>query len=162
MGQQIRLAYLVLAYREPELLGQLTRWLSAGSEDIFVHVDLNVDPQPFISAAHPSANFLDTRFSCPWGTWGRVGASLAMLEAAVTAGASHLLLLSEDSFPCTILVRFRSSSRRTRPTFGLMLNRWEAAANRSQDCQENPFSEEIHATKVWESGFSRGFPSHTR
>lgn len=99
MKKQPSVSYLILAYREPQLLGRLTRWLSTSSSPMFVHVDSAVDAGPFIANAHPSAEFVKRRFLCPWGTWGRVGATLEMLEAAVAIGSKYIALLSEDSFP---------------------------------------------------------------
>ncbi len=99
MNDKVSVCYLVLAYRDPRLLGQLTDWLSRGSSTILVHVDSGVEQAPFEESANPIVRFVSPRFSCPWGTWGRVGASLAMLFEAVESGSSHIVLLSEDSFP---------------------------------------------------------------
>ena len=93
------MSYMVLAYRDPRLLSQLTDWLSRGSSSIIVHVDQDVDQKPFTDLANPKAKFVATRFSCPWGTWGRVAASLEMLRDAVDSGSTHIALLSEDTFP---------------------------------------------------------------
>jgi hypothetical protein len=90
---------MVLAYRDSGLLSQLTDWLSRGSSSIIVHVDQDVDQKPFFDLANPKAKFVATRFSCPWGSWGRVAASLEMLREAVESGSSHIALLSEDTFP---------------------------------------------------------------
>ena len=99
MNNRVSVSYMVLAYRDPRLLSQLTDWLSRGSSSIIVHVDQDVDQKPFTDLANPKAKFVATRFSCPWGTWGRVAASLEMLREAVDSGSSHIALLSEDAFP---------------------------------------------------------------
>jgi len=97
MAQQ--LAYLVLAYRSPTLLGQLTRWLAESSGDIHVHVDSQSDQTSFLEHSGDHSRFLPVRHSCAWGTWGRVAASIDLLRVALEGSATHFALISEDCFP---------------------------------------------------------------
>ncbi len=97
MGAKI--SYLVLAYRDPKLLRQLIGWLSLGSNHIFVHIDKRSEISRFETQEPQKAVFIRSRHECPWGTWGRIGASIDLLKVALETDATHFCLLSEDTFP---------------------------------------------------------------
>ena len=96
---EAKISYLVLAYRDPQLLRQLIGWLSLGSDHLFVHVDKRVDISKFETHENQKAVFIGSRHECPWGTWGRIGASIDLLKAGLETDATHFCLLSEDTFP---------------------------------------------------------------
>ncbi len=94
-----KIAFLVLAYRSPLLLGQLARWLSQSSDEVLVHVDKRYEEQSFLQQVESTGRFVSERFACVWGTWGRIAASLELLQEALRGSATHFALVSEDSFP---------------------------------------------------------------
>jgi hypothetical protein len=92
------LGVLVLAYRSPELLGQLLRSISEGDQKVFVHIDVRADQEKFRKKASSRAVFASRRFSCGWGTWGRVAATIELIRHGLQEPVTHLALISEDSF----------------------------------------------------------------
>lgn len=93
-----KLAFLILAYRSPELLAQLVGSISLGGQRALVHVDAGQDEEKFKAATSLHADYSTERFPCPWGTWGRVAASIALIRQALLDPVTHVALISEDSF----------------------------------------------------------------
>jgi hypothetical protein len=91
-------AWLVLAYRSPELLSELISSISPKERSVFVHVDARCNQDLFKNTEDAAVKFLESRFECPWGSFGRVSASIELLRKGLRYPATHFALLSEDSF----------------------------------------------------------------
>jgi hypothetical protein len=111
-----KLAFLILAYRSPGLLGQLVDSIALGGQRALVHVDAEQDIEKFTVETSLHADFVTQRFSCPWGTWGRVAASIGLIREALREPVTHVALISEDSFflfhPSEIERRLPKSDRK--------------------------------------------------
>lgn len=91
-------AWLILAYRDPKLLHNLATSISTKDKRIFVHVDSRCNEELFRRDAETNLEFIGSRFECPWGSFGRVSATIALIRRGLDLPVTHLALLSEDSF----------------------------------------------------------------
>ena len=101
MMAQVRIAYLILAHRQPRHLGRLVEQLDDGNATFLIHVDRNSDIAPFREAVTSKrAAFLPERLSINWGSWSMVQATLDMLRRAQARGTSdYYQLLSDSCYP---------------------------------------------------------------
>ena len=97
----MRIAYLILAHRQPRHLGRLVEQLDDGNATFLIHVDRNSDIAPFRAAvASQRAAFLPERLSINWGGWNMVQATLDMLRRANGERQSdYYQLLSDSCYP---------------------------------------------------------------
>lgn len=91
-------AYLVLAYRSPDLLYDLTRSIQPNDRPVLVHVDSRCDLNSYKTSYSSNVEYIDSRFECPWGSFGRVSATIELIRHALEYPVTHLALVSEDSF----------------------------------------------------------------
>jgi hypothetical protein len=52
----------------------------------------------FSNSESPEVEFIDSRFECPWGSFGRVSATIELIRRGLDFPVSHFALLSEDRF----------------------------------------------------------------
>lgn len=99
----MRLVYLILAHRRPELVEGLVETLSShDSVGIYLHVDPRTDLEPFISTASgKQIQIVRPRFRANWGSYGLVRATLSGLRFIVEREREpfFFLLLSGQDFP---------------------------------------------------------------
>src|SRR5262245_57423807 len=97
----MRIAYLILAHHQPQLLGALIERLDDGSARFFIHVDQKSDILPFRNAIRSErAMLLDERLPIEWGGWNMVQATLNLLHCAQQRSPStHYQLLSGNCYP---------------------------------------------------------------
>lgn len=91
-------AWLVLAYRSPELLSELTRSLHPSAGPVLIHVDARCNQNLFSNSHDDKVEFIESRFECPWGSFGRVSATIELIRRGLDFSVTHFALLSEDSF----------------------------------------------------------------
>ena len=97
-----RIAYLILAHRNPAHLGRLVRRLTTPQATCFVHVDRKAPFAPFAAAlAGTGAVLSDQRIAVRWGGFGMVRATLMLLEQAFAdaRGFERFVLLSGTDYP---------------------------------------------------------------
>ena len=96
---EVRLAYLISAYRDPKHLARLVEALNYHA-DFYVHVDANVDITPFRAALPPSVHFVP-RHAVTWGGWNQVKYQMELMQSALQSGQiySHLVCLSGQDYP---------------------------------------------------------------
>ena len=86
MKKQVKIAYLVIAYMDPEQLKRLAVRLCRTS-DVFVHINASVDLVPFqqaLSGVHGSGKviFSKDRYRIVWGGYSILKAAFSMMEQA--------------------------------------------------------------------------------
>lgn len=95
----MKLAYIVSAYKLPELLGRILRRLDSENSTFVVHVDRKTKRRAFEEMVAGAAGVRDVHFlerhPCHWGDFGHVGATLK--------GIRHLLA-RRDSFDYAVLL----------------------------------------------------------
>lgn len=99
----MRVAYLIVAHRNPAQVLRLTRHLTAQGDECFIHVDRKTDWTPFrVAFRHnPQVHLIAERHAVWWGGWSLVQAISALMRAALTQGGfDRLGLISETCYPC--------------------------------------------------------------
>lgn len=94
------LAYIISAYKDANHLARLVRRLSDLQTDIFVHVDANVDSQPFRDLLPHWVTFVPSHH-VSWGGWEQVEYQRELLKAALATGHNytHIVCLSGQDYP---------------------------------------------------------------
>ncbi len=101
-----RIAYILLTHKDPEAVIAQALRLTAAGDYVAIHFDRRAGAPAYarIRTAlqdNPAVVFAGRRYSCGWGEWSLVAATLAALTAALThfPQASHFYLLSGDCMP---------------------------------------------------------------
>ena len=97
----MRIAYLILAYHQPQLVGTMIEQLDDGDARFFLHIDRKGDIAPFRKAVRSErAIFMDERLPIRWGGWNMVQATLNLLRRAHQEGTcTYYQLLSDSCYP---------------------------------------------------------------
>jgi hypothetical protein len=101
----VNVAYIISAYRLPELLVRLVRRLDGPGTSTFIHVDKKTHDSIYSAmaeplSARPNVHFLP-RHSCYWGDFGHVHATIKGLRALVESGRpfDYVILLTGQDYP---------------------------------------------------------------
>lgn len=97
----LKIAFLISAYKEPLHLAELIKHLPSGA-DFYVHVDANVDIEPFRKAtAELNVEYLNDRLHVAWGSFTQVEYQIKLIEAAIHHSLSYdfLFILSAQDYP---------------------------------------------------------------
>ena len=101
----MNVAYIISAYRLPELLVRLVRRLHAPETSIWIHVDARTDDAIFRAMREPldglaNVEFLE-RHACHWGDFGHVRATLKGLRALLASARpfDQAVLLTGQDYP---------------------------------------------------------------
>jgi hypothetical protein len=99
----VRLALLVLAYREPDVLRAAIPIYKAAGCDIFVHLDRKADQKEYATRLGEEAKvcrFVERRASVFWAGFSMVEAELSLILTAMTERHyERFVLISDDTFP---------------------------------------------------------------
>jgi len=101
----IRIAYIVSAYQQPELLIRVIRRLHAPDHGFFIHYDLRSPDKEFEQVKRGLAEFSNVvflpRHKCRWGDFGHVLASLKGIDEIARQGFVHdyAVLLTGQDYP---------------------------------------------------------------
>lgn len=84
MDREIKIAYLVIAYMDPEQLRRLAVRLTK-SADVYVHINASVEIAPFEQALQnvEGAAFSRERYKVVWGGYSILQAAFSMMEQAM-------------------------------------------------------------------------------
>ena len=100
----MNVGYVVLAYKRPEQVGRLLRWIAGPHSAVAIHVDRSTDETIFRelrreAADHPDVQFVP-RVRTHWGGFGLVKATLRCMEHLVrTSNVDYVLLLTGQDYP---------------------------------------------------------------
>lgn len=101
-----RIAFLLLAHKDPAAVAAQARMLTAKGDGVVIHFDAGARDDDWLAlvegmAGLPRVHLLRRRLRCGWGEWSLVAATLAMVQAALGTfpWATHLYLLSGDCRP---------------------------------------------------------------
>lgn len=97
----MKIAFLILAHKNPEQLGELIRRLDSSSSLFYIHIDIKVDITPFKNVTKNFDNvFWVKRENGRWGDFGIVKATInALFKAQASDEISHYVLLSGQDYP---------------------------------------------------------------
>jgi hypothetical protein len=101
---KVKIAYLVIAYMDPEQLKRLAKRLTQDS-DVYVHINASVDIAPFQKAldgiqGNGTVEFSRERYKIVWGGFSILKASFAMMEQALRKeDYDRIVLLTGLDYP---------------------------------------------------------------
>ena len=97
----MKIAYLVLAHRNPKLIRKVVECLSCENVSFFVHIDAKVAINQFDSIRRDNVVFVDKRIPVYWGEFSQTQAIFLLIEQALAAPQRYdcLVLLSGSDFP---------------------------------------------------------------
>jgi hypothetical protein len=97
----MKLACLITAYDQPDHLRRLVAALHDGNVHFHVHVDANVEIEPFerALAGLENVHFTQRRFAVQWMGFSQVRSILQLLTEASTVGFDYCVLLSGSDYP---------------------------------------------------------------
>jgi hypothetical protein len=88
-NEQMKVAYLVLAHRNPKLLQRVVRRLSSEHCAFFVHIDQKADIRAFSGVVGDNVFFSERRVPVYWGEFSQVEATTLLIRQAVDSPASY-------------------------------------------------------------------------
>lgn len=96
----MKIAYLIMAYDQPQLFGRLVDALQHEGATLYAHIDRKHDAGPFraVAGALP-VRFIEQPVEVNWGGYSQVEAMLKLLAAAVQDGHDHYIFLSGRDYP---------------------------------------------------------------
>ncbi|MFB9263109.1 beta-1,6-N-acetylglucosaminyltransferase [Bradyrhizobium erythrophlei] len=97
----MKVAYLILAHRQPEQLARLIRHLQSPAADMFVHVDAQTEIGPFLRAVGSGAHFTVKRIPVYLGDYSLIKAAFVLMETALATPRhyDYLVLISGMDYP---------------------------------------------------------------
>jgi hypothetical protein len=96
-----KIAYLVFAYRNPQLLKRAIKMLSTEHCAFFVHIDQKIDIEQFSCISGDNVFFTDKRVLVYWGEFSGIDAILALIREALGRPEryDYFVLLSGSEYP---------------------------------------------------------------
>ncbi|MBC7864822.1 MAG: hypothetical protein IAF38_17745 [Bacteroidia bacterium] len=100
----MKLAFLILAHKNPHQIARLARALTGEDDYVFIHIDkrateVNKTADDYLSA-DPLVYFLSDRFAVDWGSYNQIKATLALLKTAYeTEKFDYFFLISGQDIP---------------------------------------------------------------
>ncbi|MCR5449552.1 MAG: beta-1,6-N-acetylglucosaminyltransferase [Solobacterium sp.] len=98
----MKIAYIVICHKDPELLGRLAETLYFGEDHLYVHVDRKSEIGPFQNACRNSRHvtFIEDRVDNYWGGWNSIRATMNALICARDNGPyDRYVLLQGQDYP---------------------------------------------------------------
>ena len=97
----MKIAYLILAHKQPELLHRLVNALNAPNVRFFVHIDLKADVEQFRHGLDcGNVSFLRDRIKVNYGGYTQMLAMLALLKVGTSTDDFHYcIFLSGQDYP---------------------------------------------------------------
>jgi len=98
-----KIAFLVLAHADPDLFGRLCDSLDSSWCDVYVHIDKNINVEPFQAKAksHDHICFVKDRFPVKWADISMISAQNALIRLALARKDQylHCIFLSGSCYP---------------------------------------------------------------
>lgn len=114
-----RIAYLLLAHKEPLAVAAQARKLVGGGDFVAIHYDARAPRREYAQlraalAGVAGAVFVRRRVRCGWGEWSLVEATLRLARTALRsfADATHFYLISGDCAPIKPATSIRAALER--------------------------------------------------
>jgi hypothetical protein len=97
----MKIAYLILAHRNPRLIKKAVECLSCEDVSFFIHIDAKVAINQFDSIRGKNVVFIDKRIAVYWGEFSQTEAIFLLIQQALAAPQryDYLVLLSGSDFP---------------------------------------------------------------
>jgi len=97
----VKVAHLILAYKNPEQVYRLAKTLSSPNTHIFIHIDKKVDQRQFqYIAGLPNVNFIRERYYIVWGGYSITECYISGIkEILVHDKYDYVVLMSGQDYP---------------------------------------------------------------
>jgi hypothetical protein len=97
----MKIAYLILAHRNPKLLKRAIGALSSEHCAFFIHIDLKADINEFSDIRGENIFFSEQRMPVYWGEFSQVEATIRLMRQALgcSAGYDYFVLLQGSDYP---------------------------------------------------------------
>ena len=97
----MKIAYLVFAYKNPQLLGRIIGQLSCDDCSFFIHIDAKSNLDDFAAIKGPNIFFTRRRIPVHWAEFSGIEAILILLREALAHPRPHeyFVLLSGSEYP---------------------------------------------------------------
>ncbi|HEX7653330.1 MAG TPA: beta-1,6-N-acetylglucosaminyltransferase [Verrucomicrobiae bacterium] len=129
----LRIAYIISAYRQPQMLIRLVNRLQAERTQIYIHYDLRSPESDFAALKEAFRNqpnvVLLERHRCRWGDFGHVQASLKGIQAALQSDnpPDYAILLTGQDYPLQARETIEDRLRQTNGGSFLEASPWPIA-----------------------------------
>ena len=97
----MKIAYLNLCHADPEVVARASRKLTLYDDfDVYVHVDLKSDIQPFVDTLSGISRvyLTDERVKVYWGGFGAIRATIALLRQALSSERNYDYFVTLQNF----------------------------------------------------------------
>jgi hypothetical protein len=100
-GKQLRIAYLVLAHTNPQLLKRVTEALTTEDCAFFIHIDRESELSNFAGVRGENIFFSEQRRPVSWGEFSQVEATMLLIRQALACSRNHeyLVFLQGSDYP---------------------------------------------------------------
>jgi hypothetical protein len=97
----MKIAYLIMAHRNPRLLGKLVNFLSGEDTGFHIHIDQKSDLLQFSQIKGPNIHFCKTRVPVYWAEYSMIEAMLTLIREALESPMQYryFMLLSGSDYP---------------------------------------------------------------
>ncbi len=97
----MKIAYLLFAYKNPELIKRTIERLSGEDSTFFIHIDAKIDIRQFAAIKGPNVFFTDQRITVYWAEFTGVDAIMLLVRQALAHPLKHdyCVLLSGSEYP---------------------------------------------------------------
>jgi hypothetical protein len=97
----MKIAYLILAHKNPKLLQKSVQILSHPDVSFYIHIDAKFDLEPFAAISDPNIFFIQERIPVFWGEFSQTEAIFLLMQQAFAASVNYdyFILLSGSDFP---------------------------------------------------------------
>jgi hypothetical protein len=102
MDENMRIAYFIIAHKNPQQLASLVNALKYQHTDIYIHIDKKSDIHPFKEALkHTEVFFIKKRVNIHWGAYSQIKATLICLEQILEEKKEyqHIIYLTGQDYP---------------------------------------------------------------
>lgn len=97
----MKIAYLILAHRNPNLIAKVVDVLSCDESAFFVHIDKKTELAPFLHAKATNVFFCEERIPVYWAEYSMVEATIMLIKMAIAHKSryDYFVLLSGSDYP---------------------------------------------------------------
>ncbi len=144
----MKVAFLLLAHKDPDQLERLAYKLGSDSVDIYIHLDKKIDDENFRYLARlPHVFFVENRIQVNWGSYRITEATLNSMAEALESGKNYDFfgVISGQDYPLQPIENFLSYLEKNRTSNFLSYAEatdgwWEKAIQRVKKYDMNTFN----------------------
>jgi hypothetical protein len=100
-GAELKIAYLMLFHKDPQLLKRAIRMLSSVNCGFFVHIDSKSDFKEFSTISSENVSFCQPRVPVYWAEFSQIEATMLLVRQALASSANfdYFVFLQGSTYP---------------------------------------------------------------